>query len=75
MAKVIAGFFAALIVIPLVVVLGAVVSLVLAWPIMLLLGAAASVSGYGFLAVGYWTTFWLTWAVRIAVAATSNVSK
>jgi len=74
MAKVIAGFFATLIVIPLVVLLGAVVSLVVAWPVMLILGAAASVSGHGLLAVGYWTTFWLVWAVRIATAGTSAVN-
>lgn len=72
MGKILGGFAVGLLVIPVMVVLGALVSLVLAWPVMLILGAASVTSGGLVPAIGYWTTFWIVWAVRIAVAATSN---
>jgi len=50
---------------PALIVIGGLVSLVVAWPVMLLIGNASIESGGVIPSLGYWTTFWLTWAITI----------
>lgn len=53
---------------PVLLVLGGVLSLIVAWPVMLFIGNAHIASGGVIPSLGYWTTFWLVWAVSIITA-------
>lgn len=51
--------------IPFALTLGGIVSLILAWPVMVLIGNASIASGGVIPSLGYWTTFWISWAVLL----------
>lgn len=75
MDKVIAGLALGVLALPIVFLLSGVVSLVVAWPVMLFLGNASIASDSVIPALGYWPTFWLTWALSVVTArptASSN---
>lgn len=68
MAKVFAGLMLGVMALPLIFMLGGVVSLVVAWPVMLFLGNAGIASDGIVPALGYWPVFWITWALSVVTA-------
>lgn len=75
MTKVFAGLILGVLALPIIFVLGGVVSLVVAWPVMLFLGNASIDSGGVVPALGYWPVFWITWALSIVTARPTASTK
>lgn len=72
MSKVIAGMALTVIALPLILVFAAIVSLIIAWPVMLFVGNAHIVSDGVVPTLGYWTVFWLTWAFSLVTARVTS---